>query len=263
MIEFPNFNPIAFSLGPLDVHWYGIMYVLGFIAGWLGLRWRARQPGSLIRPDQVEDLVFYVALGVFVGGRIGYMLFYNLGELVAKPWTLFYIHKGGMSFHGGLLGVIAAMALFARSRGHAFFTVADFVAPWVTPGLFFGRMGNFINGELWGKVTDVPWAIVYDGAPRHPNQLYEAFLEGVVMFVVLVWWTQKPRPRMAVSGLFILMYGVFRIGIEFVRVPDDGTYLAFGWLTRGIVYSVPMVILGVVLLVLACRRPAQGKAVAA
>ena len=263
MINFPNFNPVAFELGPLDVHWYGIMYVLGFIGGWLGLRWRARQPGSRILPTEVEDLVFYVALGVFVGGRIGYMLLYDLDGLIANPVSLFFIQKGGMSFHGGLLGVIGAMALFARRRKHGFFEVADFVAPWVTPGLFFGRMGNFINGELWGKVTDVPWAIVYQGQPRHPNQLYEAFLEGIVMFVVLVLWTRKPRPTMAVSGLFLVLYGSFRIGIEFVRVPDDGVYLAFGWLTRGIVYSVPMVILGVVLLALAYRRKLGGTVVAA
>jgi phosphatidylglycerol:prolipoprotein diacylglycerol transferase len=255
-MTYPDIDPIAISLGPLDVHWYGVMYVFGFIAAWLGLRWRARQPWSPIKPEEVEDLVFYGALGVFVGGRIGYMLFYNLGGFFANPLSIFAIQDGGMSFHGGLLGVIAAMALFAKRRGHTFFTVADFVAPWVPPGLVFGRIGNFINGELWGKVTDVPWAIIYDGAPRHPNQLYEAFLEGIVMFVVLVWWTRKPQPRMAVSGLFLVLYGVFRIGIEFVRVPDDGIYLALGWLTRGIVYSVPMVVLGVVLLALAYRRPA-------
>lgn len=267
MFEFPEFNKIAFAIGPVAVRWYGIMYIVSFIGGWLGLRWRAKKPGSPIAPAEVEDLVFYVVLGVIVGGRLGYvllyMVYYELPRLLAEPWVIFYIWEGGMSFHGGLVGVICAMALFARRRRHGFFVVADFVAPWITPGLFFVRVANFINGELWGKVTDVPWAVVYRGQPLHPSQLYEAFLEGIVMFLILVPWTRKPRPPMAVSGLFLLLYGIFRIGIEFVRVPDDGTYLAFGWLTRGIVYSVPMVLLGIVLLALAYRRPAQGKAVAA
>ena len=267
MIEFPEFNPIAFEIGPLAVRWYGISYVLSFIAGWFGLRWRARKAGSPIAPIEVEDLVFHVSLGVIIGGRIGYvllyMVFYELQTLLAEPWKIFYLWEGGMSFHGGLIGVIVALALFARRRKHGFFVVADFVAPWITPGLLFVRIANFVNGELWGKVTDVPWAVVYRGQPLHPSQLYEALLEGLVLFLILVPWTRKPRPPMAVSGLFLLLYGTFRIAVEFVRVPDDGTYLAFGWVTRGILYSVPMVILGAVLLVLAYRRPPQGKAVAA
>lgn len=245
------------------MHWYGIMYVLGFIAAWLGLRWRSRKPGFPIAPAEVEDLVFYGALGVFVGGRIGYvlfyMVFYDLDGLLAEPLSIFYINRGGMSFHGGLLGVLLAMWLFAKRRGHAFFTVTDQIAPWIPPGLFFGRLGNFINGELWGGPTDLPWAIVYDGVARHPSQLYEALLEGVVLFTVLVWFSARPRPRMAVSGLFLLLYGVFRVAVEFIRVPDvvDGVaqYLAWGWLTRGQVYSAPMVIVGAILLALAYRRP--------
>jgi len=267
VIEFPDFNPIAFEIGPVAVRWYGISYVLSFIAGWLGLRWRAKRPGSPIAPAAVEDLVFYCSLGVIVGGRIGYvllyMVFYELPELLAAPWKIFYVWEGGMSFHGGLIGVIVAMALFARRRNLRFFVVADFVAPWITPGLFFVRVANFINGELWGKVTDVPWAVVYRGEPLHPSQLYEALLEGLVLFLILVPWTRKPRPAMSVSGLFLLLYGVFRIGVEFVRVPDDEIYLAFGWLTRGMVYSIPMVIFGAVLLFLAYRRPTPGKAIPA
>lgn len=259
LIQYPQINPVAFRLGPLAVHWYGLMYVLGFIAGWIGLRWRTKRPGSPLRSAEVEDLVFYGALGVFLGGRIGYvlfyMVFYDLPKLIEAPWTVFYVWEGGMSFHGGFLGVLIAMWIYARRHGYALFTIMDQVAPWVTPGLFFGRIGNFINGELWGGETDVPWAIVYDGVPRHPSQLYEAALEGVVLFVVLVWFSARPRPRMAVSGLFALLYGVFRIGIEFIRVPDNGQYLAWGWLTRGQVYSAPMVVAGVVLLVLAYRRP--------
>ena len=230
------------------------MYVLGFIAAWLGLRWRAGKPDSPIAPADVEDLVFYGAVGVFVGGRIGYMLFYNFQGLLENPFSLFFVWEGGMSFHGGLLGVLVAMGLFARRRGQPYFTITDQIAPWIAPGLFFGRIGNFINGELWGGVTDVPWAIVYDGEPRHPSQLYEAALEGLVLFVVLLVYSAKPRPSMAVSGLFLLLYGIFRIGIEFIRVPDSGQYLAWGWLTYGQVYSSPMIIAGVVLLMLAYRR---------
>jgi phosphatidylglycerol:prolipoprotein diacylglycerol transferase len=235
------------------------MYVLGFIAGWLGMRWRAKRPECPIKPAEVEDLVFYTALGVFLGGRIGYvllyMVFYEPSKLLAQPWTVFYVWEGGMSFHGGLLGVLVAMWLFARRHGYAFFTVTDQIAPWVPPGLFFVRIGNFINAELWGAETTVPWAVVYEGRARHPSQLYEAALEGIVMFVVLVWFSARPRPRMAVSGLFLLLYGVFRIGIEFIRIPDNGLYLAWGWLTRGQLYSAPMVVAGVWLLVLAYRRP--------
>jgi len=237
------------------------MYILGFIAIWLGLRWRSKRPGSPLKASEIEDLVFFGALGVFIGGRLGYvlfyMVFYDLPGLVADPLSVFYIHEGGMSFHGGLIGVMIAMFVFARRRGHTLFTVLDEMAPWTAPGLFFGRIGNFINGELWGGVTDVPWAIVYDGEPRHPSQLYEAVLEGIVLFAVLVWFQAKPRPRMAMSGLFALLYGVFRIGIEFIRVPDEGRYLAFGWLTRGQLYSAPLVVVGAVLLYLAYRRPRQ------
>jgi len=259
LIQYPDINEVAFRLGPLPVHWYGLMYVLGFAAGWLGLRWRAGKPGSLLQKSDVEDMVFYGALGVLIGGRIGYvlfyMLFYDFDGLVANPLRVFYVQEGGMSFHGGLLGVLAAMWLFARKKGLPYFTVTDLIAVWIPPGLFFGRVGNFINGELWGGVTDVPWAFIVNGEPRHPSQLYEAILEGLVLFTVLVWFSARPRPRMAVSGLFLLLYGVFRIGIEFIRLPDDGNYLAWGWLTRGQLYSAPMILAGALLLVLAYRRP--------
>ena len=241
------------------MHWYGIMYVLGFIAAWLGLRWRAAKPGCPVARSEVEDLVFYGALGVFVGGRIGYvllyMVFYDLDRLLGNPLTIFYIHEGGMSFHGGLVGVLIAMWLFARRRGQTFFTITDLIAPWVPPAIFLVRVANFINGELWGKVTDVPWAVVHNGEAKHPSQLYEAVLEGLVLFAVLLWFSSRPRPRMAVSGLFLLLYGIFRFGVEFIRVPDDGIYLAWGWLTRGQLYTTPMIVGGLVLLVLAYRRP--------
>jgi phosphatidylglycerol:prolipoprotein diacylglycerol transferase len=231
------------------------MYVLAFITAWFGLRWRANRPGSPISPAEIEDLVFYGAVGVFAGGRIGYMLFYNLAGLVDNPISLFFVWEGGMSFHGGLLGVLIAMGFYARRRQLPYFSVTDEVVPWIPPGLFFGRIGNFINGELWGHPTDVPWAIVYQGVAVHPSQLYEAALEGVVMFVVLFLYSARPRPRMALSGAFLLLYGVFRWLIEFIRVPDGGEYLAWGWLTYGQVYSTPMIVAGLLLLVFAYRRP--------
>lgn len=259
---YPDLNPVAFEIGPLRVHWYGLMYLLGFAVGWIGLRFHARRPHSPITPQHVDDLVFYTAVGVIVGGRVGYMLLYNLDGLFANPLSLFAIQDGGMSFHGGLVGVIVAMWLFARKVGRRFFEIADALAPWVAPGLGFGRIGNFINGELWGVPTDpdAPWAMIVNGVARHPSQLYEAFLEGLVLFVVLLAFSARPRPTMAVSGLFLLLYGVFRFGVEFVREPDID-YVAFDWLTWGQIYSAPMIVLGAVLLAIAYTR--RGRADAA
>jgi phosphatidylglycerol---prolipoprotein diacylglyceryl transferase len=257
LFTYPHFDPIAFHLGPLAVRWYGIMYLAAFLLTWFGLRSRAKLPWSKVGPAQVDDVVFYGALGAIVGGRVGYMLVYGLSELVADPLSLFSVWKGGMSFHGGLSGVLIAMAIYARSKGLKFFDITDAIAPWASGGIFFGRMGNFINGELWGKVTspDAPWAVIVDGEPRHASPLYEAFLEGVVLFTVLWLYTRKPRPTMAASGLFLILYGVFRILIEFVREPDRQLgYIALGWITTGMLLSVPMVVAGVILLVLALRR---------
>ena len=241
------------------------MYLAGFVLGWLGVRHRARFSGSPVELARAEDLVFYVALGVIVGGRLGSMLFYDLSRLIVEPAALFRVWEGGMSFHGGLIGVLVAMWLFARRIDQPFFAVADFVAPWVPIGLGLGRVGNFINGELWGKGTspDAPWAVIVEGIPRHPSQLYEAFLEGLVLFVVLFAYSAKPRPLMAVSGLFLALYGVFRIAVEFVRLPDDHIgYLALGWLTMGHALSAPMVIAGVALFVVAYRRKPAATATA-
>lgn len=241
------------------------MYVLGFFVAWWGLRRRAKQQGSVVSPGQVEDMIFYGALGTILGGRIGSMLLYNFDSLLADPLSFFRVWEGGMSFHGALLGVILAMWIYARRHKLAFFAVTDFIAPWIPPGLGFGRIGNFINGELWGHETspDAPWAVVVEevvdgvvvGVPRHPSQLYEAFLEGLVLFLILVLFARRPRPLMSVSGLFLLGYGVFRFAVEFVRMPDDGIYLAWGWFTKGQAFSTPMIVFGLVLIVLAYRNP--------
>ncbi len=269
MLVHPDFDPVALSLGPifgfgpLQVHWYGLMYLLGFLVGWALGRFRARQPGSGWTVEQVDDLVFYIALGVLLGGRIGYIVFYNLSGFMDNPLLIFKIQQGGMSFHGGFLGVLLAMGLFARKYHSRFWPTVDFIAPLVPPGILFGRIGNFINGELWGRVTDAPWGMVFrhtgDGLPRHPSQLYEAALEGMALFVIVWLFSAKPRPTMAVSGVFALSYGVFRSLVELVRQPDAHLgYPGFGWLTMGQLLSLPMIAVGVTLLVLAYRpQPLQ------
>ncbi len=239
------------------------MYLGGFALGWLGARARAKNSLSPIPSARLDDLVFYVALGVILGGRVGYMLFYNLAGLIENPFNLFKVWEGGMSFHGGLLGVMIAMGLFARNLKQPFFVITDFLAPWIAPGLGLGRIGNFINGELWGAETssDAPWAVVVDGVSRHPSQLYEAFLEGLVLFLVLWFFSRKKRPTMAVSGLFLTLYGIFRILIEFIRLPDNNQYVAFDWLTRGQILSLPMLVAGTIMLILVYvwGMPSEGK----
>lgn len=257
MLPYPEIDPVAIQVGPLQVHWYGVMYLVGFVAGWWLARRRAREAWTPLQPEQVDDLLFYTALGVVIGGRLGYILFYNLPTFLADPLTLFRVWEGGMSFHGGLLGVLAALAWFAHRYRLAYFSVVDFVAPLVPIGLGAGRIGNFINAELWGRPSDVPWAMVFPGAgpqPRHPSQLYEFALEGVVLFVAVWWFSARPRPRMAVSGVFALGYGMARFFVEFFREPDAHIgYLAFGWLTMGQLLSLPLVVVGGVLLTWAYR----------
>jgi phosphatidylglycerol:prolipoprotein diacylglycerol transferase len=248
-MNYPHIDPVAFSLGPLKIHWYGILYLVAFTSAWWLGRYRARQPNSGWRAEQIEDLIFFGALGVVLGGRIGYVLFYNFAAFLDNPLMLFEVWQGGMSFHGGLLGVMLAIGLYARKQQRGYFEVLDFVAPLVPLGLGAGRIGNFINGELWGRVSDVPWAMVFPGGgpePRHPSMLYEFFLEGIVLFLIIWFYSSKPRPTMAVSGLFGACYGLFRILVEFVRMPDAHIgYMAFGWVTQGMLLSLPMVVIGV------------------
>jgi phosphatidylglycerol:prolipoprotein diacylglycerol transferase len=258
MLPYASINPIAFSLGPFSVHWYGLMYVVGFIGAWLLASYRAKKPNSNWTQDQVSDLIFYSALGVIIGGRIGYIIFYSFSNFLAQPWIIFTVWKGGMSFHGGLLGVLLAFYLFSQKTGKHFFEISDFVSPLVPIGLATGRLGNFINGELWGRISHVPWAMVFPHAgrfPRHPSQLYEFFFEGLVLFSFLWIYSRKKRPRMAVSGWFALLYGIFRFILEFFRQPDiDIGFISWGWLTMGQLLSLPMIIVGLVLLYKAQSR---------
>lgn len=260
MITYPEIDPVAIALGPVKVHWYGLMYIIGIgFAWWLA---RLRAPKYNFSPQQVDDLVFYGAMGVIVGGRIGYTIFYNLPKFISDPLSIFRVWEGGMSFHGGFLGVFFAGLYFSWKTRRYLIDVLDFIIPSVPLALMFGRIGNFINGELFGKPTDVPWAMVFPGGgplARHPSQLYEAFLEGFLLFVVLWFFTygtqMKKPPRYATSGLFVLLYGVFRSAVEFVREPDAHIgYIAFGWLTKGQLLSLPMIVLGIVFLYLAYRR---------
>ncbi len=259
MMNYPDIDPVALNLGFVQIHWYGISYVAGILGAWWLLKTRISNT-NWINAQQLGDLVFYSMIGIIVGGRLGSVLFYNFSYYLSNPIEIFYIQQGGMSFHGGLLGVLLAVAIFARKLGQPFFSLTDFIAPVVPVGLFTGRIGNFINGELWGGPSDLSWAMVFTdpaagGIPRHPSQLYEAFLEGLILFIILWWFSSKPRPMMAVSGLFLLGYGVFRFLVEFVRVPDEHIgYIAFDWVTMGQVLSSPMIILGIVFIFMAYRK---------
>jgi phosphatidylglycerol:prolipoprotein diacylglycerol transferase len=272
MLTYPEIDPVALSLGPFKIHWYGLMYLLGFLGGWLLGRLRASRPDSGWSVQEVDELLFYTALGVILGGRFGYVLFYAFPSFLSDPLMLFRVWEGGMSFHGGLVGVLFAMWLFGRRFGHSFFETTDFLAPLIPVGLGVGRVGNFINGELWGGPADLPWAMQVPclrapeacyglplgtelSPPLHPSQLYEAGLEGLALFLLLWIYSARPRPTMAVSGLFLLGYGLFRFLVELVRVPDAHLgYLAFDWLTMGQILSIPMLAGGLLLLLLAYRR---------
>lgn len=262
MIQYPDIDPIALALGPITIYWYGLTYVGGLMfAWWLGKQ-RAQRPDSPIKEAQIDDLIFYAALGIIGGGRIGYALFYGSGSLLDDPLRVFRIWEGGMSFHGGFLGVVIAMWLLCRNHKIEFVGLVDFIAPLAPVGLALGRLGNFINQELWGRPTEVPWAMVFPNDPsglaRHPSQLYQFALEGVLLFVILLWFTRAPRPPWSAAGLFLLGYGIFRSTAEFFRQPDAHIgFDALGWLTRGQMLSLPMIIAGAAIMIWAYRRGAR------
>jgi len=261
MLVHPQFDPVAIHLGPLGIHWYGLMYLAGF-ALFIGLgRLRLKKLNRAGWDHKfLDDLLFFGVLGVILGGRLGEILFYNPGYYFAHPLKMLAVWEGGMSFHGGFLGVLVAMALFAQRRKITWLALMDFIAPLVPPGLACGRLGNFINGELWGRPTDAPWGMVFpqvDNLPRHPSQLYEFALEGLALFALLWIFSSKPRPVGAVSGLFLIGYGSFRFIGEFARNPDDGIFglMTFG-ISMGQWLSLPMVLAGMALMRWAYRRPA-------
>jgi phosphatidylglycerol:prolipoprotein diacylglycerol transferase len=256
MLVHPQFDPVALAIGPVAVRWYGLMYLVGFALIWAVGRYRiARMPGVWTSRD-LDDALFFGILGTILGGRLGYVLFYKPAEYFAEPWRILSVWEGGMSFHGGLIGVILAMAWFARTRRQDWLAVTDFIAPLVPLAIAAGRLGNFINAELWGRPATVPWAMVFpnvDRVPRHPSQLYEFALEGVLLFAVLWWFSARPRPRGAISGAFLIGYGVMRFGVEYTREPDRFLGLQSLGFSMGQWLSVPMVAIGAGMLVWAYR----------
>jgi phosphatidylglycerol:prolipoprotein diacylglycerol transferase len=275
MLTYPHIDPVAvsvgpfFGIGPLRVHWYGIMYLIGFTAAWWLARSRARRPGSTWTALDIDDLIFYCALGVIAGGRLGWCLIYG-HDVIAESWlNIFRIWDGGMSFHGGITGVFVAAVVFARLKRKKIADVCDFLAPLPGIGIMAVRIGNFINGELWGKPTDLPWGFGVPNAEgvlvsRHASQLYEATLEGLLTFLVVWWFTNQPRPRLAPTGLFFIIYGCGRFAVEWVRLPDANIgYLVGNWLTMGMLLTTPMIIIGAVLMAYAYRvKQSSGNLVA-
>lgn len=274
-----DIDPIALQIGPLAIRWYGLMYLAAGITAFMLGRHRASEIWRGFKREEIEDIIFYGMIGVIVGGRLGSVFFYHFSDFLKDPLMLVRVWEGGMSFHGGLLGVLVAVGWYARKTGRAVFAMYDFVAPVVPIGLGLGRLGNFIGGELWGRHTDLPWGMIFPRAidtaghsieqlkamagagqlaaeARHPSQLYQMLLEGVLLFCILYFVSMKPKPRYLVSGLFALFYGVFRFGVEFVREPDAQLgYLAWGWLTMGQILSLPLILLGVVLLLASRSAP--------
>ncbi|WP_101758750.1 prolipoprotein diacylglyceryl transferase [Oceanicoccus sp. KOV_DT_Chl] len=261
MLTHPDFDPVAVSLGPLSIHWYGLMYLLAFSAAWALAVRRAGFDYTPVKREQIDDLIFYGAIGVVLGGRFGYVMFYNFDKFLLDPLWLFKVWEGGMSFHGGFLGVMVAMIGYGRKINLRAGQILDFVVPIVPLGLGFGRLGNFIGQELWGRYADpavVPWAMIFPADPsglsRHPSQLYQAALEGLLLFLIVYGFSSRSRPTWSVSGVFMLAYGCFRFFVEFFRQPDSHIgFDAFGWLTRGQVLSLPMIVAGVLMIIYAYR----------
>lgn len=258
MLVHPQFDPVAIQIGPVAVHWYGLMYLIGFALVWLLGRWRINHGKTDLTLRDLEDLIFYCVLGVVIGGRLGYALFYKPSEYLANPIELLYVWQGGMSFHGGLLGVTLVLFLFAHKKSKPFFEISDFLAPLIPLGLAAGRLGNFINGELWGRSTSLPWGMVFpqsgDNVARHPSQLYELGLEGLLLFVVVWWFARKPRPLGQVSAVFMIGYGVLRFLVEYTREPDAFLGLLTGGLSMGQLLSLPMIAAGVVIFLWSARK---------
>ena len=255
MLTYPDLNPVAIELGPISVHWYGLMYLAGFAAAWAIAMYRAGKSWSVLTRSQVEDFIVWCAMGVILGGRLGYVFFYGFDQFLEDPIWLFKIWTGGMSFHGGLIGVTVAMMLFAKKHQLNFLSLADFCAPLVPLGLGFGRLGNFIGQELWGRETDSSWGMIFPNDPeqlvRHPSQLYESVLEGLVLFLVIFAYSAKPRARGTIAALFLIGYGCFRFFVEFYRQPDVHIgFDLFGWVTRGQILSALMVVVGLFLFAL-------------
>jgi phosphatidylglycerol:prolipoprotein diacylglycerol transferase len=257
-IPYPNIDPVFLQIGPVQLRWYGLMYMLSFIIGFFVMRRYAKYRKLNLSNDDLYDLLFYLILGVMVGGRLGYVLFYDLGSYLRDPLSIFAIWQGGMSFHGGFLGMILAAWYICRRRGWKFMEIADLGAVAATIGLGLGRIGNFINGELYGRHTNVAWAMVFpDGGsmPRHPSQLYEALLEGLVLFLILSWLYKKNFYRGTVFWALIAFYGLFRFLIEFVREPDLQIGYDFGLFTRGQELTFPMLVIGLIMMISYMRRP--------
>ncbi|WP_397476266.1 prolipoprotein diacylglyceryl transferase [Pusillimonas sp.] len=258
MLVHPQFDPVALQIGPVAVHWYGLMYLVGFALVWLLGRWRINAGKTDLTLRDLEDLIFYCVLGVVVGGRLGYGLIYKPAEYLAHPAQLLYVWQGGMSFHGGLLGVIVVLFLFARKKGKPFLAISDFLAPLIPLGLAAGRLGNFINGELWGRASSLPWAMVFpqsgDTLARHPSQLYQFALEGLLLFVVVWWFARRPRPLGQVSAVFLMGYGVLRFLVEYTREPDAFLGLLAGGLSMGQLLSLPMIAAGAVIFLWSARK---------
>ena len=259
MLTYPPIDAIAVQIGPIKVHWYGIMYLFGFALAWWLAKLRAQKLNYHWHNEIISDLIFYCALGAIIGGHLGYILFYSPGELLSDPWFIFKIWHGGMSFHGGLFGVIISLIFFSHKIGYAFLEMLDFTAPLVPPGLALGRIGNFINSELLGRITTVPWGMVFPNGgplPRHPSQLYESFTEGVLLFIIIWLYAAKPRPTGTTSALFLLGYGIIRFVSEFFREPDSYLgFVALNWLTMGQLLSLPMITIGAYMLWFFAKKP--------
>ncbi|NYT65542.1 prolipoprotein diacylglyceryl transferase [Alcaligenaceae bacterium] len=258
MLHYPEINPIALQIGPIAIHWYGLMYLIGFALVWVLGRWRIKHGKTDLSPQDLEDIIFYSVLGVIAGGRLGYVLLYKPAYYLTHPLEIFYVWEGGMAFHGGLLGVIVVLLLYARKRQKTLLEIGDFIAPLIPLGLAAGRLGNFINGELWGRATTLPWGMVFphtgDGLARHPSQLYEMALEGFVLFALLWWFARKPRPVGQISAVFLIGYGAFRFLLEYTREPDYFLGLFAGGLSMGQLLSLPMILAGVIIFAHAAKK---------